>query len=186
LIETVGAGQAEVEIARTAHTTVVISMPGLGDEVQAIKAGILEIADILVVNKSDLPGADNTVRVLRSALMLGYPEKSKAKAKDMDPTETSVWIPPILSTVATTGEGISELAKALDDHRQYLELSGERIQREREHMRFRLDQLLRDHLIARFVEENPDGRYEELIEKILARELEPRQAVKLLIQGKTV
>jgi LAO/AO transport system kinase len=74
LIETVGAGQAEVEIARTAHTTIVISAPGLGDDVQAIKAGILEIADILVVNKSDLPGADNTLRILQSAISMGYPE----------------------------------------------------------------------------------------------------------------
>jgi LAO/AO transport system kinase len=186
LIETVGAGQAEVEIAKTAHTTVVISAPGLGDDIQAIKAGILEIADILVVNKSDLPGADNTVRVLRSALMLGYPEKSDAQNKKKDFDGSSIWVPPVLSTIATTGEGIPELASAIEDHRHYLEISGEGSRRKRQYMRLRLDQLLRDRLIAKFVEDNPDGRFEELFEKVLARELEPRRAVRLLVQGKSV
>jgi LAO/AO transport system kinase len=185
LIETVGAGQAEVEIAKTAHTTVVISAPGLGDEVQAIKAGILEIADVLVVNKADLPGADNTLRVLRSALKLGYPEKYESKVGDKVTNDGSMWVPPIISTVATSGEGIPDLAQVIEDHRQYLEISGEGNRREREHLRFRLNQLLRDHLIAKFVEENPDGRYEELFERVLARELEPRKAINLLVQGET-
>jgi LAO/AO transport system kinase len=184
LIETVGAGQAEVEIAKTAHSTIVISAPGLGDDVQAIKAGILEIADILVVNKSDLPGADHTVRVLQSALSLGYSDVNEKSSAGLDPEEGSIWVPPILSCIATTGEGIPALAEAIEDHRQYLEISGEGTRRKRQYMRNRLDQLLRDHLITRFVEETPDGNFEELFEKVLARELEPRKAVQLLVQGR--
>jgi LAO/AO transport system kinase len=178
LIETVGAGQAEVEIAKTAQTTVVITAPGLGDEVQAIKAGILEIADILVVNKCDLPGADNTKRVLHSALTLGYPQHTTKEGNAQ-----SVWVPPILSTIATTGEGIPELASALDEHREYLEVSNEGKRQAREQMRSRMDQLLRDHLIKEFTAQNPDGQYEELLEKVLARKLEPRQAVEILVRG---
>ena len=118
LIETVGAGQAEVEIARTAHTTVVVEAPGLGDEVQAIKAGILEIADVLVVNKADLPGADNAVRALQSALELAANLRPvwdhHGRLETVEAASAgAAWTPPILKTVATQGEGIVELADAL-------------------------------------------------------------------------
>ena len=114
LIETVGAGQAEVEIARLAHTTLVIEAPGLGDDIQAIKAGILEIADILVVNKADRPGVENTLKALKNALELAHPVRHVfqhhgkleiVEAPD-EPLYNS-WIPPIQQTVATEGTGIS-------------------------------------------------------------------------------
>ncbi len=101
VVETVGAGQSEVEIAELAETRVVVCAPGLGDEVQAIKAGILEIADVLVVNKSDLPLAERTAGQLRAMLELRPPEAGR---------------PPVLETTATTGDGVAALADAIDAH----------------------------------------------------------------------
>src|SRR5512133_2179467 len=115
IIETVGAGQSEVDVARLAHTTVVVEAPGLGDEIQAIKAGILEIADILVINKADRPGVENTERALRSTLELAHPMKKvyRHHGKNMfvaAPTiDSTIWIPPIVKTVATEGKGIPDL-----------------------------------------------------------------------------
>src|SRR5512139_3920816 len=119
LIETVGAGQSEVDIARLAHTTVVVEAPGFGDDIQAIKAGILEIADVLVVNKADLPGVENTERALRGSLDLAHPtphrimhhgrvEMIPDQANSVEAAD-SIWVPPILRTVAIDGTGIPEL-----------------------------------------------------------------------------
>ena len=115
-VETVGVGQAEVEIASLADTTLVITAPGMGDSIQAAKAGILEIADIFVVNKSDRPGAQDVVRDLRNMLAM-------ARYSEGD------WKPPIVSASATTGEGIDELAGRLDQHWEWLGESGERDRR---------------------------------------------------------
>jgi len=113
LVETVGVGQAEVEIASAADTTVVLAVPGMGDSIQAAKAGLLEVADVLVVNKADRPDTQATVRDLRSMVALA----------------TADWKPPIVTTVATTGEGVDELVRQLDRHRSWLESSGERERR---------------------------------------------------------
>ena len=113
LVETVGVGQAEVEIASAADTTVVLVVPGMGDSIQAAKAGVLEVADVLVVNKADRPDTQATVRDLRSMVALA----------------TADWKPPIVTTVATTGEGVDELVRQLDRHRSWLESSGERERR---------------------------------------------------------
>jgi LAO/AO transport system kinase len=111
IIETVGVGQDEVEIAEFAHTTAVVSVPGMGDGIQAMKAGLLEIGDVFVVNKADRPGADDTLQQLRNMLeMRTIPEDS--------------WHPPVLETVATNGEGIAELVNSFWSHRQYLLGSG--------------------------------------------------------------
>ena len=112
IIETVGVGQAEVEIAEFAHTKAVICMPGMGDDIQAMKAGILEIGDVFVVNKADRPGADDVVTQLRGMLEMGtIPEDA--------------WHPPVLKTVAVNTEGIADLVNAFWSHRQYLLDSGE-------------------------------------------------------------
>jgi len=103
LIETVGAGQGEVDIARLAHTTLVVEAPGLGDDIQAIKAGILEIADLLVVNKADRPGVDNTERALRNMLELAHPPQRLYRRQNTPAAAgpaASLWVPPILRTVA--------------------------------------------------------------------------------------
>src|SRR5512143_3226631 len=113
LIETVGAGQAEIDIARLAHTTLVVEAPGLGDDIQAIKAGILEVADILVVNKADRPGVENTVKALKSTLELAHPARRLFRHHGMEmaveaPQKPGVdlWLPPILRTVSLDGTGI--------------------------------------------------------------------------------
>src|SRR5215210_215180 len=111
IIETVGAGQSEVDVARLAHTTVVVEAPGLGDEIQAIKAGILEIADVLVINKADRPGVENTERALRSTLELAHPTKRAFRHHGQTmpvaapATDSNIWIPSIIKTVATEGKG---------------------------------------------------------------------------------
>lgn len=176
MIETVGAGQTEVDIARLAHTTIVVDAPGLGDDVQAIKAGILEIADVLVVNKADLPGADQTVRLLRSTLDAFRPEHRAAPEG---------WDVPVLATIATRGDGIAELAEALEQHRRFLASSGESARRLRERVRSEMEALLREVLTARWQASQPDGSFEAAVEKVLARELAPRQAITALIEGRS-
>jgi len=111
IIETVGVGQDEVEIARFAHTTAVVSLPGMGDDIQAMKAGLLEIGDVFIVNKADHPGADDVVEQLQSMLDLGRKSKSD-------------WRPPVLKTVAVKNEGIVELADTFSSHHQFLIDSG--------------------------------------------------------------
>lgn len=110
LIETVGAGQSEVEIMQLAHSTMVVLAPGLGDDIQAIKAGILEIGQIFVVNKADRDGADHSARAIRGMLTLSM--------------EHPDWFPPILKTVAERGEGVDEVVEAIESHRAYLKESG--------------------------------------------------------------
>jgi LAO/AO transport system kinase len=186
LIETVGAGQAEVEIARTAHTTIVISAPGMGDEVQAIKAGILEIADILVLNKADVPGAERAMQALRAVLEMGGPAKESMTDLggqiESDGIQTR-WETPIISTVATKGDGIPDLAEAISRHRHHLEESGEWNIRDRKRVQSEMDSLLRERLLARFLDHQPDGRYDEMLEQVLERKVSPHQAVEVLIQG---
>lgn len=140
VIETVGAGQSEVDIAKLAHTVLVVEAPGLGDDIQAIKAGILEIADILVVNKADQPAVDNTVRALETMLSVssrrqkytadlhhgyqGLGVSSANLAPDIEP-EQETWQPPILKTIAPEREGVADLCAAIFRHKEYLLQSGE-------------------------------------------------------------
>jgi LAO/AO transport system kinase len=191
LIETVGAGQAEVDIARTAHTTVVITAPGMGDEVQAIKAGIFEIADILVVNKADLPGSDNTLRALRATLELAKPARYSSKLPHQaEPSiergeQTDGWETPVLATIATEGDGVAELMQAIEDHRAHMADSGEWDLRERGRIRSEMEGLLRDYLAARFLQHHSDERFEDALEQVLTRELSPRQAVLSMLEGES-
>jgi LAO/AO transport system kinase len=189
LIETVGAGQAEVDIARLAHTTLVIEAPGLGDDIQAIKAGILEIADILVVNKADQPGVEATERALRSMLHLAHPlprdfihhGRQETIAATERPPAAATWIPPILRTVAIEGRGIPELGAAIARHTAHLHESGEWTQRERTRLQSELDMLLQATLVARWRTTVPEQRYQKALEALVARRLSPWQAVETLI-----
>ena len=189
IIETVGAGQSEVDVARLAHTTVVVEAPGLGDEIQAIKAGILEIADILVINKADRPGVENTERALRSTLELAHPTKRVLRhhGKDMsiatpeiDPT---LWIPPVIKTIATEGKGIDELASAIAKHAGHLQQSGDWAARDRARLGSELEALLREALLDRFLENVQEQKYEEMIEKVVERSISPYEAVSALLNG---
>ena len=164
LIETVGAGQAEVDIVGAAHTVIVLVAPGMGDTVQALKAGVLEIADILVVNKSDLPGAEGAARALRSALDLAPDQKT-----------------PLLMTSATTGEGIAELMDSVDAHRDQLKGSGDWAERDRRRVAAEMERLLRHRLTMRFLKTQPADTYEAAVERVLAREISPADAIDKLL-----
>lgn len=192
LIETVGAGQAEVEIARLAHTTLVIEAPGLGDDIQAIKAGILEIADILVVNKADRPGVESTLKALRNALELAHPVRHvfqhHGKMEVIEAPDELIynsWIPPIQKTVATEGTGISELADEIARHAEHLRKSGDWAARERSRLGSELDAMLQEMLITRFRNQVSQSRYEAVLDQVFQRELAPWEAVKMLLNGRS-
>lgn len=192
LIETVGAGQSEVDVARLAHTTVVVEAPGLGDEIQAIKAGILEIADVLVINKADRPGVENTERALRSTLELAHPTKrvfrhhGKTMSIAAPNVDSSLWIPPIIKTVATEGKGIAEVIESIAKHAAHLRHSGDWAARDRARLGSEMEMLLREALLDRFLESVQQAKYEEMMEKVLNRNISPYEAVKFLLNGKQV
>ena len=192
LIETVGAGQAEVDIARLAHTTLVIDAPGLGDDVQAIKAGILEIADILVINKADRPGVEATERALRTMLQLAHPVprifqdsagRMDGSQKNPDVSEDHFWIPSIHRTIATRGEGIAELVEAIFTHRSFLKKSGDYERRERARLENELYLRVQAVLIDRWRGELPEGLYDALLTRVIDREISPEEAVANLVSS---
>lgn len=185
LIETVGAGQSEVDIARLAHTTLVVEAPGLGDDIQAIKAGILEIADILVVNKADRPGADATERALKAMLDLAHPVQriflhhGQALAAPVNPQENLPpgWIPPVQRVVSTDGDGISALLGLIDQHRAYLRESGEWARREQSRLETEFHLALQDALMARFHAAHTADEIAQLMHAMQERKHSPRSAV---------
>lgn len=200
MIETVGAGQAEVDIARLAHTTLVVEAPGLGDDIQAIKAGILEIADVLVINKADRPGVESTERALRSMLQLAHPSRrifqdTSFKAGHRPAIEIpentaqslgeaaneSVWIPPIQRTVAIEGIGIDEVVQEIERHRQYLEESGELEKREWARLKSELDLLVRETLVKQWSARVSSSQYDAIVQSLALREISPQQAVKKML-----
>lgn len=190
LVETVGAGQNEVAIAEMAQTTVVVEAPGLGDEIQAIKAGILEIADVLAVNKADQPGARNAVRALRTMIETGHPTARAAlvahhgrliAAPAAPPNGAPLWIPPIIETVATEGRGVAELAAAIARHRQHQADAGEIERIERQQIALELFDRLRDALVARLLNRLPDDAVEAAAAAVQARATDPATAIDQLI-----
>lgn len=191
IIETVGAGQSEVDIARLAHTTVVVEAPGLGDEIQAIKAGILEIADVLVINKADRPGVEHTERALRSTLELAHPTRRVYRHHGQNLTieapnvNDAVWIPPINKTVATDGTGIAEVAESIAKHAAHLRVTGDWAKRDRLRLGSELEAALQEALMSRFMEEVRRETYDEIFERVMNRSLAPHEAVKLLLNGRT-
>jgi LAO/AO transport system kinase len=179
LIETVGAGQSEVDIARLAHTVVVVEAPGLGDDIQAIKAGILEIADVLVVNKCDLPGAEQTARVLRAALEMAHPpRRSQGGAAAAD-----FWQPPVLLACSTGCQGMEEIVEAVRAHQRHGEQTGERQRRDQERLRATLEALLRDTLLERWRTGHAPGTLEEVVAGLVERRVSPFEAVERLLDG---
>ncbi len=192
LIETVGAGQAEVDIARLAHTTLVIEAPGLGDDIQAIKAGILEIADILVINKADRSGVESTERALQGMLNLAHPvqrvfqhhgQAMEVQSFVDEEADAEMWLPPIQKTVATEGTGITELGALIAQHRAHLEQSGDWGRRERARLQTELDQLLQSTLVARLRADITDRQYQNVVDRLTKRQISPRQAVTELLNG---
>ena len=192
MIETVGAGQSEVDIARLAHTTVVVEAPGMGDDIQAIKAGILEIADVLAVNKADRPGVENTIRALKSMLELAHPTRhvflhhgqEMSVEGGSQNAETNGWIPPIQRTVATDGTGIPELVAHIEAHAKHLRASGDWAVRERARLESEVDALLLEALLKRFHAQVPDEQFEAALDKVHGRSLSPWEAVQQLVNGR--
>jgi LAO/AO transport system kinase len=169
VIETVGVGQVEVEVAGHADTTIVVVNPGWGDAVQAAKAGLLEVADIFVVNKADRPGAADSVRDLQGMLEL---------SGDL------TWRPPIVRTVATTGEGVDALFAAVVAHRDHLLASGEAELRRRRRLREEVRGLVAARLQER-AEALCHGReFESVVDDVAARRRDPYSAADALLQGR--
>lgn len=185
LVETVGVGQDEIEISALAHTIVVVAVPGLGDDVQAIKAGVLEIADVFAVNKADREGADRTVRDLQGMLELRRTVSARPVDHDAAHRMTggvappapvdALWEPPIVRTVAVSDEGTEDLAAAIETHRAHLDRTGERRTRDVARARAAFVAILRERLIegalARLEAEM--GRLDAVAERIAAREADP-------------
>jgi len=160
LVETVGVGQDEVEVIRTVQTNMVVLVPGMGDDIQAIKAGIMEIGDIFVVNKADRPGADKTVTEV--TMMMSLVE------------EHGDWVPPIVKTVASLGKGIDELDAAIAKHDGYLRASGELDRRNRERVRIRIETLLKEKFMGRLLGVTDD--YERILDDVLHKRNNPHDA----------
>ncbi|MCS6907804.1 MAG: methylmalonyl Co-A mutase-associated GTPase MeaB [Anaerolineales bacterium] len=180
LIETVGAGQTEVEIARLAHTVIVVEVPGLGDDVQAIKAGLLEIADIIVLNKADQPGVENAERALRTMLELASARGTlSGNAQPASPQ----WTPPLLRTVATEGRGVQAVVEALYNHRNFLCQSGEWERRERLRFQTQLENLFQAALIKRLHETVSATEYGHILDRIVSRQISPWKALEILLDG---
>ncbi len=191
LIETVGAGQGEVDIVRTAHTTLVVEAPGMGDDIQAIKAGILEIADILVVNKADRPGVENTEKALRSVLELGHPAPRvyMHHGQSMDAASPVVpggatWVVPIQRTISTEGTGVPELVEQIEKHAAYLRASGNWAAREHARLESELERALQQALMGRFREQISATDYYTLLNQVIERTLSPSEAAEILMDGK--
>ena len=173
LIETVGVGQVEVEVAGKADTTVVVVNPGWGDSVQANKAGLMEVADVFVINKADRAGVDETRRDLQQMLELSGPFDAHDGAE--------AWRPPIIATAATTGEGVAELWSAIAGHREHAAASGRLQRRRSRRMREELGEIVTRRLeqLARSV--CGDQRWNELVEGVLARRIDPWSAADEMI-----
>jgi LAO/AO transport system kinase len=168
ILETVGVGQAEVEVAGMADTTLVLLAPGLGDGIQAAKAGLLEVGDVYVVNKADRDGADQVARDLRSALALA-------------PVSPGEWRRPILRTVATSGKGLPELVDAVASHRTWLEQHGGLEQRRLARTRTEVEAIAVETLRARFGDLHGDKRLDALAARVVSGELDPYAAADELI-----
>ncbi|MGK5630924.1 methylmalonyl Co-A mutase-associated GTPase MeaB [Streptomyces sp. URMC 123] len=173
LVETVGVGQSEVEIASQADTSVVLLAPGMGDGIQAAKAGILEIGDVYVVNKADRDGADATHRELNHMLGLG------------EARGPGDWRPPIVRTVAARGEGIDEVVEALEKHRAWMEERGVLAERRRARAAHEVETIAVTALRERIGDLRGDRRLDALAERIVAGELDPYAAADELVAGLT-
>jgi len=168
LVETVGVGQEEVDVIRVVDTVCLVTVPGLGDDIQAIKAGVLEIADVLVVNKADRPGADETARDLAQMLSL---------AKDRP------WKTPILRTSAQSGDGLPQLVEAIDRHGAWSRESGEYQRRQRAAARSEVEALLQEALLRELAGRVGESRLDAAVARVADRSIDPYAAVEELLRG---
>ena len=167
MIETVGVGQDEVDIVRLADITIVILVPGMGDDVQSIKAGIMEIADIFVINKSDREGAERVQREIRALQSLAM--------------RADGWVPPIVKTVATEGQGIAELAAAIADYEAYLKRENLALQRNIQNWQERLVEMLRDALLDKAREQLGARDMQQLAGQVAEHKCDPYSLVEEIV-----
>lgn len=169
IIETVGVGQSELAIAQTADTTVLVLMPSSGDDIQAIKSGIMEIGDVFVVNKADLPGADKTTAEVTASLELS--------------SFTTKWRPPVLQSVAETGQGVDEVWQAVKDHKTFLDESGELTKRRKARVEAELTELVAD-LARENLKDSLEhcSQVKDVLSKVLKHKLDPHTAAEDLMQ----
>jgi len=167
LVETVGVGQEEVDVIRVVDTVCLVTVPGLGDDIQAIKAGVLEIADVLVVNKADRPGADDAARDLAQMLSL---------AKDRP------WRTPIVRTSAQSGDGLPQLVEAIDKHRAWSRESGDHIERRRAAARSEVEALLQEALLRELEGRVGESRLDAAVARVADRAIDPYTAVEELLR----
>lgn len=172
-VETVGVGQDEVEVARLADATILLLVPGMGDDIQTFKAGVMEIADVFVVNKADQPGTDRIEQQINSMLSVAL--------------QPAVWQPPILKTIATAGEGVSELLQALEEFRTFLKENPSGLERRRARLRFRLLDLLRHRLFETVAMDQFDSAtIDSYVDDILARRRDPHSIVEEMMEASGV
>ncbi|MCY4073690.1 MAG: methylmalonyl Co-A mutase-associated GTPase MeaB [Chloroflexi bacterium] len=176
IVETVGAGQTEVDIAGLSPTTVVVQAPGAGDDVQANKAGLLEIADILVVNKSDLPGAERAKNALKAMLDLGHPTKAKAQ-------DQPIWVPPIVLTSAIEERGINDLAECIASQFSYMQKHGLLVAFQEAQLRAEFMHRLRETLQRRLFDTFTAEEFAGIIRRMVQERIEPQRAVDQLLQN---
>ncbi|HYR44883.1 MAG TPA: methylmalonyl Co-A mutase-associated GTPase MeaB [Terriglobia bacterium] len=170
IVETVGVGQDEIDIVKLAEVSIVVLVPGMGDDIQALKAGIMEIGDIFVINKCDRPGVDKMERAVLTMLSLTH--------------RADGWQPPIVKTVATRGEGVDELVDTVDRSYLFFQNSPARAQKKQEAERQRMITLLEERLVKTAVEQLfPDGEFNEVIAEIAARRKDPYSVVEQIVRN---
>jgi LAO/AO transport system kinase len=169
IVETVGVGQDEIDIVRLADISLVVLVPGMGDDIQALKAGIMEIGDIFVINKCDRPGVEKMERAVSGMLSLAH--------------RPDGWIPPMVKTVATEGRGIEELIEAIDKCYQFLQNTTLRLQKKREVARQRLLSLLEERLVKKALQQVfPNGELEAVVDRIAERTQDPYSVVDQVVR----
>lgn len=172
IIETVGVGQDEISIAGLADTTLLVEVPGMGDDVQALKAGVLEIADVLVINKADREGADRLANHIKTSMRLA-------------PQAEDAWSAPIVKTVAHEAQGIAELAAAVEKHRAYLEERGRLQSDRRERLRTEVLERARDLMLRRLMQHiEQNGKLDAVLDDLVAHRTDPASAAHALVDGR--
>jgi len=175
-VETVGVGQAEIDIIDHADTIVLVLMPGSGDSIQALKAGVMEIPDVIVINKADHPLTDTMIREIRGVLSLANLDRTPEEAR-------ASWRVPVLKTEATRGEGISELVDSLEAHRAHILEAGQLAERRRRNLRNEVLAIATARMRRRLEEElGEDAAFQSLLEQVVRRELDPASAATTLLE----
>ena len=175
-VETVGVGQAEIDIIDHADTIVLVLMPGSGDAIQALKAGVMEIPDVIVINKADHPLADTMVREIRGVLSLANLDRSTEEARRS-------WRAPIVKTEATTGKGVEELVERLEEHRAHILAEDQLAERRKRNLRNEMLSIATARMRRRLEEElHEDPEFQRLLEEVVQRRLDPASAATLLLE----